>query len=56
MTFIALIGSILALALGLITLLGERGYAFDLRRNRDRRSKRRAGGRRATDLARATAE
>jgi hypothetical protein len=50
LTHIALIGSLIALALGFVVMLGERGYGFDLRRNRARRSTRRAGGRRAADV------
>jgi hypothetical protein len=56
LTYIALVGSLLALALGFITVLGERGYGFDLRRGRGRRSKQRRGGRRSNDLARAAAK
>jgi hypothetical protein len=56
LTYIALIGCLLAIALGFITVLGERGYGFDLRRPRGRRSKERVGGRRETDWARAAAK
>ena len=55
LTHIALIGCLLTLALGFLTILGERGYGFDLRR-RSRRSAKRDGGRRSDDLARAGAK
>lgn len=56
LSYIALIASLLALSLGLISFFGERGYAFDLRRSRSRRSKDRQGGRRDEDWARVGVE
>lgn len=53
LTYIALTGSLIALAIGFTTILGENGYRFDLRRRRERRRAARAGGRRENDLARA---
>lgn len=49
LTVISGVGSMFALALGAATLLGERGYTFDLRRTQ-RRSATRRGGRRQADL------
>lgn len=56
LTTIAITGSIVGLGLGFVTLFGERGYRFDLRRRRARRRNDRAGGRRAADWARAAAK
>ncbi len=52
MSILALTGSIIALGIGATTILGEGGYAFDLRRKRDRRrDAHRQGGRRVKDWA-----
>lgn len=49
LTYVALFGSLFALAIGIATILGEGGWAFDLRRRRARRRRNRAGGRRGDD-------
>ena len=50
LTYIALIGLLFALALGIATILGESGYRFDFAAGfRARRRNGRAGGRRAED-------
>jgi hypothetical protein len=52
MTITAIIGSMFALSIGAISLLGENGYGFDLRGRRGRRrDDARLGGRRENDLA-----
>ena len=52
-TYIALLGVLFALGLGVLTLIGAKGYSFDLRRRPRRRHGKRLGGRRSDDLARA---
>jgi len=51
LTIIALVAAMFSLAIGFATVLGESGYAFDLRRRRSRRRGRdgRQGGRRTED-------
>jgi hypothetical protein len=48
LTYIALTGCLLTLAMGFATIWADGGYRFDLRA---RRSRQRAGGRRSEDLA-----
>jgi hypothetical protein len=52
MTIAALTGSLLALAIGVASIIGEGGYSFDLRRRNGRRKdSNRLGGRRENDGA-----
>ncbi len=47
---IAIVAALLNLAIGVLAFVGERGFAFDLRRGARRRDSRRGGGRREADL------